>query len=67
MSHILDHIRPARRSLFPSPLALFALARQRRALRGLDDARLADLGLTRADALEEANRPLWDVPQHWVR
>ena len=38
---------------------------QRRALARLDDAALADIGKTRAQAQAEAHRPLWDVPQHW--
>ena len=39
--------------------------RQRRALARMDDAALADIGKTRTQALAEARRPLWDVPQHW--
>ena len=39
--------------------------RQRRHLAALDDAALCDIGLTRTEALREARRPLWDVPQHW--
>ncbi|HPD91452.1 MAG: DUF1127 domain-containing protein [Rhodobacter sp.] len=42
-----------------------ALLRQRRALAELDDARLRDLGLTRAQARSEADRPFWDAPAHW--
>ena len=38
---------------------------QRRKLATLDDAALADIGLTRAQAQTEANRPLWDVPANW--
>ena len=47
--------------------AAVASYRQRRALARLDDARLADLGLSRAEALTEARRPVWDVPGHWLR
>lgn len=49
-----------------SPAAMLALFRQRHALARLDDAALADIGLSRADALAEANRPLWDAPAHWA-
>ena len=42
-----------------------ALSRQRKSLAALDDARLADIGLTRDAALREAQRPLWDVPRGW--
>ena len=46
-------------------LAFASLARQRRALAKLDDGALNDMGLTRAEAEAEANRPFWDVPNHW--
>ncbi len=36
----------------------------RRQLAQLDDARLADIGITRADAEREAARPLLDIPAH---
>ncbi|WP_375280403.1 DUF1127 domain-containing protein [Pseudooctadecabacter sp.] len=39
---------------------------ERRALRGLDAGRLADLGLTQAQAEAEAGRPLWDLPSDRV-
>ncbi|WP_120499646.1 DUF1127 domain-containing protein [Roseovarius sp. EL26] len=45
--------------------ALMSLYRQRRNLRKLDDASLRDIGLSRHDALTEANRAPWDVPSHW--
>jgi uncharacterized protein YjiS (DUF1127 family) len=41
--------------------------RQRRELARLDDSRLFDLGIRRAEAAAEARRPIWDVPQHWLR
>jgi uncharacterized protein YjiS (DUF1127 family) len=44
---------------------LLALHGQRRALAGLDDRMLADIGLTRAQAQAEAGRPVWDAPRHW--
>jgi uncharacterized protein YjiS (DUF1127 family) len=34
-------------------------ARQRRALAGLDDQMLRDIGITRADAAREAGKPFW--------
>ncbi|GAB1480198.1 DUF1127 domain-containing protein [Paracoccaceae bacterium] len=42
-----------------------ALRRQRAALAALPEAMLADIGLTRDEALAEAQRPLWDVPARW--
>ena len=40
---------------------------QRRKLAKLDDAALRDIGLTRDEAVTEAERPLWDVPANWLR
>jgi len=40
---------------------------QRRALRKLDNAALADLGLSLNQAKQEADRPIWDVPANWLR
>lgn len=42
-------------------LRMADVARQRRALAALDDDRLADLGLSRAEAAREAARPFWDL------
>lgn len=36
------------------------LANQRRMLATLDDMALKDIGLSRADALQESERPFWD-------
>lgn len=41
------------------------LRAQRQHLITLDDARLCDIGLTRAEAEAEATRPIWDVPHSW--
>jgi len=38
------------------------VSRQRRALYRLDDAALHDLGLSRADAWQEADKPFWEQP-----
>ncbi len=38
---------------------------QRQQLLALDAARLADIGVTRAQATAEAQKPLWDVPKAW--
>ena len=42
-----------------------ALARSRRSLSRLDDHLLRDIGLTRSQALAEAERGIWDAPSHW--
>lgn len=46
-------------------LAASALKRSRHSLRQLDDRLLRDIGLTRAEALSEADRAPWDAPAHW--
>ncbi|KTT43065.1 hypothetical protein RSA46_18180 [Pseudomonas oryzihabitans] len=38
------------------------VSRQRQALYQLDDAALSDLGLSRADAWQEADKPFWEQP-----
>lgn len=38
------------------------LAEQRHRLSRLDEAALKDIGLSRADALQESERPFWDDP-----
>ena len=54
-------------SLFLAIGAAYAAHTQRKALKLLDDSRLRDLGLTYAQAVQEAKRPVWDVPKYWLR
>ncbi len=57
--------RPARQFSLKH-LALWAgLARQRRALANLTAAQRDDIGVTAQEAAQEAQRPIWDVPQQW--
>ena len=59
---------PARRLSWRQKLSTFAsLARSRRALRKLGAQQLADIGISKAQATEEARKPLWDVPDHWLK
>ncbi|HDS1817997.1 hypothetical protein D3C81_938220 [compost metagenome] len=44
------------------PVRWWELHRQRRELASLSDATLHDLGLSRADIQQEAERPFWDDP-----
>jgi len=46
---------------------VISVARQRRDLGRLDDRALRDIGITRAQATAEAARPIWDVPNHWLK
>lgn len=52
---------------FERLLALTALGRSRRRLGQLDDHLLRDIGLTRAEARQEAEKPVWNAPDHWLR
>lgn len=53
--------RPLRRPLS----AYLSLSRQRQELRKLSPEMLSDLGITREEALKEAERPIWDAPLNW--
>ena len=44
------------------PARYLAVWRQRRALARLDDKMLKDIGISRAEATREAQRPIWDLP-----
>ncbi|WP_235924227.1 DUF1127 domain-containing protein [Pseudoroseicyclus tamaricis] len=69
MSAVLNIFSPLAMRL-PAAAALASMHGvwlQRRALSGLDETRLADLGLTADDAACEAGRPFWDVPATWRR
>lgn len=43
-------------------LRWWQLAEQRRRLAMLDDAALKDMGISRADAIQESERSFWDDP-----
>jgi uncharacterized protein YjiS (DUF1127 family) len=59
-------LRPSALAALPRRLlAAAALSRSRRSLRHLDDHLLRDIGLTRAEAVAEAERAAWDAPRHW--
>ncbi len=53
--------------LIPRLRAALTLRRSRARLVALDDHLLRDIGLDRCAALDEARRPLWDVPPGWRR
>lgn len=45
---------------------MIAVRRQRAELAQAPDHLLQDIGLTRGEAIEEAQRPVWDVPANWL-
>ena len=64
MAQILTSARPAlpaASGVLGWLLHIQAVARSRSALRGLDDSRLADLGISRTAAEREAARPFWHL------
>lgn len=57
--------RPWALRLVDRYLAAQALNKQYQALLRLDDSLLRDIGITRAQAVKQATKPVWDAPQHW--
>jgi len=53
------------RSLLSRLRLHLAVRRQRDHLAALDDRALKDIGLTRAEAEDEARRGFWKAPDHW--
>ncbi len=56
-----------RRSFLARLNAAMALRRSRARLASLDTHLLEDIGLDRAAAEAEANRPVWDAPSSWIK
>lgn len=48
-------------------VALYATWQQRKVLSELEPHLLDDIGVTKNMADREANRPVWDIPSHWLR
>lgn len=46
--------------------ASLAVRRSRSQLARLDARLLDDVGIAKNVAQKEANRPVWDVPSHWI-
>ncbi|PTW51364.1 MULTISPECIES: DUF1127 domain-containing protein [Rhodovulum] len=71
MAQVSTNIRAARdlgnAGVVKRILLGLSAARQRRQLIELDDRQLRDIGLTAEEARAEARRPVWDVPQNWLR
>ena len=56
-----------RTGLFAHVARMIAVGKQRRALKSLDAHLLRDIGITQQKALNEAKKPVWDVPAHWSK
>lgn len=56
-----------RRSLLGTLTHWRALPSQRLALTQLGAETLKDVGITPEQAKQEAKRPFWDAPNHWMR
>lgn len=60
-NYFSTHSTYAPRGMFSSIRRAFAVQAERRQLADMDDRMLADIGLSRSDAMTEARRPLWDM------
>lgn len=60
-----QNCQPKPRSVVASLREMIALSRQRRQLRALDNHMLADIGISRTEAVAEAQKPVWNAPLHW--
>lgn len=52
-------------SIFTKITDALALYSERRRLAAMPAERLADMGITQAEAQAEAKREFWDAPDHW--
>jgi len=62
---VLGNCQPKPRSVLGTLGHMIAVARQRRQLRALDDHMLADIGVSRQEALTEGRQTVWNAPDHW--
>lgn len=60
-NYFSTHSAHAPRGLFSAVRRAFAVQAERRRLAEMDDRMLADIGLSRLDAMAEARRPVWDT------
>lgn len=59
--------RPAGITLLRRITDAVALHRSRQHLRALDARLLEDIGVSRNQAQNEAERAIWDAPDHWTK
>ena len=58
-------ISARRPGLLKTVTNMVQLYKERRALAALGTDALADIGISRQDALSESTRAAWDAPDHW--
>lgn len=58
---------PSLSRIFSTIATIGEVRRQRAALARMDNHLLEDIGLTAREAQKEANRILWNAPQHWKK
>ena len=61
------HSRISIAAVLRRALNLLDLQRSRRALARLDKDALRDIGISKAEADKEAQKPFWDAPEHWIK
>ncbi|ARO15196.1 hypothetical protein BVG79_01854 [Ketogulonicigenium robustum] len=62
LTHAIASSLPASRGFFARIVLALRVRQERRHLAELDDALLADIGLTRTQVQDEAKRTMWDLP-----
>ena len=62
---IAGAVSARRPGLLKSVTNMVQLSKERRALAALDADTLADIGISRSDAMAEASRTAWDAPDYW--
>lgn len=60
-------VRRSRKGLLDLVIAVYATWRQRKVLSELEPHLLEDIGVSQTMAVNEASRPIWDIPAHWMR
>lgn len=57
----------SRKTLVSRVFLFLSILRERNQLKHLDAHLLKDIGITKAQAHQEADRPVWDAPHRWMQ
>ena len=63
----VPHSQISTSTILRTVLNRLEMQRSRGSLARLDAKALRDIGLSPADANREAQRPIWDAPDHWLK